>query len=363
MRSLHRIRDSGDLSPSSGRGSTEGSPGISAEKLVVENTNRRGTASDTIVSGVDRLVRHSLALPLLTREQERELAHKRIAADKEIALIKKTLAECKPRAGSRARTTLEVRLGEAVANRDEVVCTFIERNMRLAIKIAGDFGFLNSSFDSRIASAFEGLRDAGSRFDPEKGAKFSTYASFWVRQRILRDCRVEGPVIKFSAGMIRRLGKLAEFEQRFLSADRKPPSSAEIGAALQLNQRQVRALLLARQSVVVSTEPRQDCFDGDCERDQIADPNARIPGCDLVAEDALEVLRGAMTVLTPRERQIVTARFGIGRDDRGETLETLGRRFGLTRERIRQVEAIALQKLRKRFSRIETPLVHQNRGA
>jgi hypothetical protein len=106
--------------------------------------------------------------------------------------------------------------------------------------------------------------------------------------------------------MVRRLGKLAEFEHQFLATDRKLPRSAEIGEALQLNQRQVRALLLAQQSVVVSTEPRQDGFDGDFERDPIADPNARIPGCDLLAQDAVEVRRGAKKVLRARERQILS---------------------------------------------------------
>jgi RNA polymerase primary sigma factor len=335
----------------------------SEQEILVQYNLPHVDARDVLSSGINRLVRHSLRLPLLTREQECELAKQRIEADKEIALIRKTLSECKPRAGSRARSTLEAQLSQATSRRDEAVCAFMERNIRLAIKMAADFGFLRTPLDSRVASAFEGLREAGARFDPDKGAKFSTYASFWVRQRIFRDSRVEGPVIRLSQGMIRRLGKLAELEQHYLSTTRRTPSVAEIGAALHLNAKQVRVLLLAQQSVAVSIEPSSSALDGEAERDQIADPNATIPGCELVTDDTLAVLQGALKCLQPREREVLRARFGFKGQGSRETLETIGQRLGVTRERIRQLEAIALEKLRKRFRQLDVPSVDSLRRA
>lgn len=339
------------------------SSSASEEVTLVEAQFSRASDRDVLSSGIDRLVRHSIRLPLLTRSQECELAQQRIDADKEIALISKTLETCKPRRGSRSRVTLEARLSKAVTKRDEAVCAFMERNIRLAIKMAADFGFLKTPLESRVASAFEGLREAGSRFVPDKGAKFSTYASFWVRQRIFRDSRQEGAVIRLSVGMIRRLGKLAELEQHFLSTARRSPSSEEIGSALQLDARQVRALLLAQQAVAVSIEPTCDATDGEFERDQIADPDVKIPGCELAADDALAVLHQALQGLQPREREIIRARFGYKGQGTRETLETIGRRLGVTRERIRQLEGIALEKLRKRFRQLDVPSIDSSRRA
>jgi RNA polymerase primary sigma factor len=360
---LSRSRRSTDESVCAAAKKPSGPLAAAEQERVVECDLPQADARDVLSSGIDRLVRHSLRLPLLTRAQECELAKQRIEADNEIALIRKTLSECKPRAGSRARVTLEARLSEATSRRDAAVCSFMERNIRLAIKMAADFSFLRTPLDSRVASAFEGLREAGARFNPDKGAKFSTYASFWVRQRIFRDSRVEGPVIRLSQGMIRRLGKLNELEQHYLSTTRRTPSVTEIGAALKLNAKQVRVLLLAQQSVAVSIEPASPVLDGEAERDQIVDPNASIPGCELLTDDTLAVLQGALQCLQPREREVLRARFGLQGRGARETLETIGQRLGVTRERIRQLEGIALEKLRKRFRQLDVPSLDSVRRA
>jgi RNA polymerase primary sigma factor len=122
-----------------------------------------------------------------------------------------------------------------------------------------------------------------------------------------------------------------------------------------LKEKQMRAARLAQQTIAVSIEPEAENIDGIDYHETLADPKALIPGTSLLSSDRVEILQHALTSLDKRERAIIFSRFGIDKGGERRTLEELGQRFGVTRERIRQLENIALAKLRKAFEAQDTP--------
>jgi RNA polymerase primary sigma factor len=298
-------------------------------------------------------------LPLLTPQEERELASDRISADREISLLEKSLAVAKQRKKPQLSEKLNADLQKQIDRRDGVVCTFMERNLRLAIKVAGDYGFLPMELELRIASATDGLREAALRFDPDRGAKFSSYASHWIRQRILRDAANQGRVIRLPLHMASRLRHVVKAEETLTALYGGRPSDDDIANHLGLSAKQIRDVRLAQETFAVSMEPLPSVLDGMHERDQIPDPKATIPGSEEFSVDRTALLMQALYSLNKRERAVLNARFGLGESGERETLEVVGKRFGVTRERIRQLENIALRKLRKKFDQLDVPLRHK----
>jgi RNA polymerase primary sigma factor len=303
------------------------------------------------------LIKHSVRLDLLTPDEECILARQRIEADREIALLEKTLNENKPRKGSRLYMKIQESLEKARDLKDSAVCAFQERNIRLAIKIAGDMGFLATPLEDRVSSAIQGLREAALRFDPDKGGKFSTYASFWVRQRMFRDSLHEGRTIRLTVSMRQRLSKVAKAEAELHTMYGRAATDDEIGEHLGLHPKQMRAIRLAQDTISISLAPDPEDLDAFNLEEHLADPNAVIPGTTELASDRLELLRRALNALDKRERAIISARFGLNEEGETFTLEAVGEKFGVTRERIRQLENIALRKLKKAFEQSDTPNV------
>jgi RNA polymerase primary sigma factor len=247
-------------------------------------------------------------------------------------------------------------LDKETEQRDGAVNTFIEHNIRLAIKIAGDYAFLPTELEMRIASALDGLREAALRFEPTK-AKFSTYASWWMKQRILRDSISQGRAIRLPVHMAQRVFKVSATENELRAEYGRAATDNEVADHLGLTGKQMRDVRRAQQTLTVSMEPMLDAFDNAEERDQIEDPNAIIPGTEAFSVDRAELLKKALGSLDTRERAIIDARFGFGMSGEKETLEAVGRRFHVSRERIRQLENIALKKLRKQFEKLDAPVL------
>lgn len=328
---------------------------VSARERSENSSNPLASQSLGISNATTRLLNHAKQLELLTREQEILLGRQRVEADREITLLEKTLAENKPRKGSRLYTNIQTSLEQAKKTRDDVVCAFMERNIRLAIKIAGDMSFIPAPIECRVSSALEGVREAALRFDPDKGGKFSTYAAFWIRQRMFRDSRVETGTIRLSSNMISRLSRVTRAENELQGLYGRPPTDHELAEHIGLNQKQMRAARLAQQTIAVSLEPQAADIDGSDYNETLADPNAVIPGTSALSSDRVAILHRALSTLNERERAIISSRFGMDSDGQRRTLEELGQHFGLTRERIRQLESIALKKLRKAFEEVDTP--------
>jgi RNA polymerase primary sigma factor len=199
------------------------------------------------------------------------------------------------------------------------------------------------------------LREAALRFDPDKGGKFSTYAGFWVRQRMFRDSSNEGRTIRLSVHMIQRLSKVSRAETELHMVYGRAATDEELGEHLALNAKQMRAIRLAQETMSISFEPHSDDPDAQHLEETLADPNAVIPGSSELSSDRVELLRRGLNVLDKRERAIISARFGLNNKGETFTLEAVGEKFGVTRERIRQLENIALRKLKKAFEQGDTP--------
>jgi RNA polymerase primary sigma factor len=244
----------------------------------------------------------------------------------------------------------ERRVAERARSGDRQALELLVRsNLRFVVSMARKYGRSGYPLDELINEGNIGLLEAARRFDPDRGVRFVSYAGWWVRQAILAAIARNGqaysvpPKLKFEQ---------YRFEQRVreLAQDlSRPPDVDEIASALEMEEQQVRSLLTAIPSTLSLSDPLGD--DGFEIEDTIADP--RDTGIDdlLMARSFRRFLDLALEQLSSRERYIVERRFGLGDgagDDRGPaTLAEIGAELGLSRERVRQIEARAMDKLRR----------------
>jgi len=172
---------------------------------------------------------------------------------------------------------------------------------------------------------------------------------------MFRDSSNEGRTIRLSVNMIQRLSKVSRAETELHMVYGRAATDEELGEHLALNAKQMRAIRLAQETMSISFEPHSDDPDAQHLEETLADPNAVIPGSSELSSDRVELLHRGLNVLDKRERAIISARFGLNNEGKTFTLEAVGEKFGVTRERIRQLENIALRKLKKAFEESDTP--------
>ena len=239
----------------------------------------------------------------------------------------------------------EVDLAVRITNGDEAAKKRLsEANLRLVVSIAKRYVGRGMHFLDLIQEGNLGLIKAVEKFDYTKGFKFSTYATWWIRQAITRAIADQARTIRIPVHMVETINKVKKANSQLLHVNGREPSADEIAEELEMPVDKVREIMRVAQEPVSMETPigeEEDSHLGDF----IQDDNAPAPQ-DAASHTLLkETLGSVLDSLTPREEKVLRLRFGL-EDGRSRTLEEVGKEFNVTRERIRQIEAKALRKLR-----------------
>ena len=323
--------------------------------LTPEQVSRAMEEQEYDVAGLDalyealeargiRVEEEDADLPLLDDAQigrlEHELSAEGVALDDPVKAYLKEIGQV-PLLSAEEEQTLAraARAGDADARR-----RLSEANLRLVVSVAKRYAGRGLPVLDLIQEGNLGLMKAAEKFEPDRGFKFSTYATWWIRQSITRAIADQGRTIRIPVHLVEHINRVRKTAGELLRKNGREPTAEEIAVRLEMEPDRVRELLQLAQEPVSLETPVGEEEDAHLE-DFIQDEEAGIPvdeaGRQLLRRELMSVLKS----LTPREERVITLRFGLD-DGRPRTLEELGKEFNVTRERIRQIEAKALRKLR-----------------
>jgi RNA polymerase primary sigma factor len=296
----------------------------------VERANEVREKFDAVLLEIDLLnkQRKSPSIQAETRDKERGLKELEAFTRMDTETFIKTHED------------LKVWMKKAVQAKSEMV----EANLRLVISIAKKYTNRGLSFLDLIQEGNMGLMKAVEKFEYRRGYKFSTYATWWIRQAITRSIADQARTIRIPVHMIETINKLMRVQKQLVQEFGREPTPEEVAEELQMPVDRVRAVLKMAQQPISLQTPIGDGDDtnfGDLIEDKSAENPSDMASYSLLKDKLTDVLQ----TLTERERKVLHLRFGLG-DGYCRTLEEVGRQFKVTRERIRQIEAKALRKMR-----------------
>lgn len=233
---------------------------------------------------------------------------------------------------------------KALAGDKEAINHLVECNLKLVVPIAKRYAGCGLPLLDLIQEGNLGLIKAAEKYDGSKGWRFSTYATYWIRQTISRALGDQSRTIRIPANMVELLSKVKKASAELTQSLRRDPTDQEIADKLNIELDKVQTVMDIAQATTSLDTPIDD--DGETSMgDLIADTNTENPYQNMVAEANRQIVESVLSTLSSKEAEILRMRFGIG-SDRPMTLEEVGKHYGVTRERIRQVENKAIRKLR-----------------
>ena len=281
---------------------------LSDEELEITVDNVDSFADDSV-----RLYLREIGkIPLLTAEEETDLAKRIVEGDKKA--------------------------------KDKMV----EANMRLVVSIAKRYGGRGLDFLDLIQEGNTGLLRAVEKFDPDKGFKFSTYATWWIRQAITRAIADQARTIRIPVHMVETINKVLRTTRKLTQELNREPSVEEIAKEMDMEPEKIEYVMRIKQDIAsLDASVGRDGDDEETSLGDFIEDEERVTPEDAAATQLLkEQMAKILSTLSEREQKIIKMRFGVG-GGRPHTLEEVGAEFSVTRERIRQIEAKALSKLRK----------------
>ena len=285
-------------------------------------------------------------LPVLDDAQigrlENELSSEGVALDDPVKTYLKEIGRVPLlTAGQEMALAKAARAGDADARR-----ALSEANLRLVVSVAKRYAGRGLPFLDLIQEGNLGLMKAAEKFEPDKGFKFSTYATWWIRQAITRAIADQARTIRIPVHMVETINRMRQATNQLVYQNGHEPTPEELAKAMDMSVERVREIQRMAQEPASLESPVGEEEDSSLG-DFVADENAEAPGKAADRAMVAQQINQALKSLTPREEKVIRLRFGLD-DGRPRTLEEVGRDFGVTRERVRQIEAKAIRKLHSR---------------